>query len=61
MRELDARDAEVFLGDDRATDGMSVHDAYEAALDALASLYDPTGGAAPVPFESFAETADASA
>jgi CRISPR-associated protein Cst2 len=61
MRELDARGAEVFLGDDTTTDGMSVHDAYEAAQDAVESLYDPTEeGAEPVPFESFAETADAS-
>ena len=61
MRELEARGAEVFIGDDTTTDGMSVHEAYEAALDALESLYDPTDGAEPVPFESFKNAAEASA
>lgn len=59
MRELEARGAEVFVGDDTTIDGMSVHEAYEAALEAVESLYDPTDGAEPVPFESFAEKAEA--
>ena len=43
MRELEARDALVFVGDDTTADGPSVHDAYESALAALAEheLYDP--------------------
>lgn len=50
LRELDARGALVFLGDDTTADGDSVHDAYEAALDALEAndLYDPSGGAEPI-------------
>lgn len=60
MRELDARGAEVFVGDDTTTDGMSVYEAYDAALEAVESLYDPTDGADPVPFESFADEAEAS-
>ena len=42
-KELEARGALVFEGDDASSDGMSVHEAYEAALEALASgdLYDP--------------------
>ena len=43
LRELEARDALVFAGDDTTADGPSVHDAYQAALAALAEndLYDP--------------------
>ncbi len=55
MRELEARGAEVFFGDDTTAEGMSVHEAYEAARDALGSLYDPTNGSEPVPFKSFEE------
>ncbi|MEM1044340.1 MAG: type I-PGING CRISPR-associated protein Cas7/Csp1 [Bacteroidota bacterium] len=43
LAELDARGALVFQGDDTTADGPSVHEAYEAALAALAEhdLYDP--------------------
>ena len=43
LRELEAREALVFVGDDTTADGPSVHDAYESALAALAEhdLYDP--------------------
>ncbi len=43
LRELDDRGALVFRGDDTTADGASVHDAYQAALAALAehTLYDP--------------------
>ena len=43
LAELDARGALVFEGDDTTADGPSVHEAYEAALEALAAhdLYDP--------------------
>jgi CRISPR-associated protein Cst2 len=57
--ELKARGATYFYGDDTTTDGRSVHEAYEAALGEIESLFDPTGGAAPVPFEEFAKQADA--
>ncbi|WP_022835068.1 type I-PGING CRISPR-associated protein Cas7/Csp1 [Salisaeta longa] len=57
--ELKARGATYFFGDDTTTDGPSVHEAYQAALDAIDSLFDPTDGADPVPFEEFAEQADA--
>lgn len=57
--ELDARGATYFFGDDTTTDGLSVHAAYEAALAEIEGLFDPTDGAAPVPFEEFAEQADA--
>jgi CRISPR-associated protein Cst2 len=42
-KELEARGALVFEGDDTSVEGPSVHDAYEAALQALAGnhLYDP--------------------
>ena len=43
LRELKAREALVFHGDDTTEDGASVHDAYASALTALAAnaLYDP--------------------
>lgn len=43
LKELEARDALVFRGDDTDPDGPSVHDAYVSALDALDKhdLYDP--------------------
>lgn len=53
MRELEARGAQTFFGDDTTTDGLSVFDAYEEAMGEIESLYDPTGGADPVPFEDF--------
>ena len=59
LAELDARGAAHFLGDDTTTDGHSVHEAYEAALQEIEGLFDPTDGAAPVPFAEFAEQADA--
>jgi CRISPR-associated protein Cst2 len=58
-RELKARDAAVFFGDDTTTDGHSVFDAYSAALDAMKGLFDPSGGADPVPFSGYAEKAEA--
>ena len=57
--ELDARGAAYFFGDDTSTDGHSVFEAYDAALAEIESLYDPTGGAEPVPFETFANKAEA--
>ena len=59
MRELKARNAQVFYGDDTTTDGNSVYEVYEKALGEIESLFDPTDGADPVPFESFAEKAEA--
>lgn len=43
LRELEARGALVFAGDDTTADGPSVYDAYESALTALTdhALYDP--------------------
>ncbi len=43
LKELDARGALVFQGDDTTAEGDSVHEAYEKALAALAKhdLYDP--------------------
>ena len=55
--ELKARDATVFFGDDTTAGGLGVHEAYSEAMDALESLYDPTGGADPVPFADFQEAA----
>jgi len=57
-KELKARGAKSFFGDDTTNDGDSVHEAYQAALDAMQGLYDPTGGADPVPFEAYAEQAE---
>ena len=56
--ELDARGATYFFGDDTTTDGLSVHEAYEAALEEMEGLFDPTDGAEPVPFEAYAEQAE---
>jgi len=56
--ELEARGASYFIGDDTTTDGHSVHEAYAAAAKHLESLYDPTGGAEPVPFKAYAEQAE---
>ncbi|HLA64242.1 MAG TPA: hypothetical protein VK610_07425, partial [Rhodothermales bacterium] len=46
-RELEARGALVFEGDDTSPNGPSVYEAYEAAFAALAEgeLYDPASGA----------------
>jgi CRISPR-associated protein Cst2 len=57
--ELDVRGAEYFHGDDTTTNGLSVFEAYDAAIGALDSLYDPTDGAEPVPFDEFAQKAEA--
>jgi len=57
--ELDARDAEYFHGDDTTTDGHSVFEAYDAAADEMSSLFDPTERAEPVPFDEFAQQAEA--
>lgn len=50
LKELDARGALLFHGDDTTADGDSVHEAYEKALKALDehALYDPSHGAEPV-------------
>jgi CRISPR-associated protein Cst2 len=56
--ELEARGAAYFFGDDTTTDGHSVHEAYEAALTEIDDLFDPTGGADPVPFDQYAEQAE---
>ncbi|MDZ7693037.1 MAG: type I-PGING CRISPR-associated protein Cas7/Csp1 [Balneolaceae bacterium] len=59
IKELDARDAQYFLGDDTTEDGLTVFEAYEQATKAIETLYDPTPeGEEPVPFESFAEKVD---
>lgn len=59
FKELDARDAEYFFGDDTTEDGLTVFEAYEQAAKSIESLYDPTPeGEEPVPFESFAEQVD---
>ena len=58
LSELDDRGAKVFIGDDTLTDGLAVFEAYRNALESIESLYDPTGGAEPVPFRSYAEEAD---
>lgn len=53
IRELEARAAQHFFGDDTADgSGMSVHEAYEAALRVLedAMLCDPTNGGEVVSF-----------
>jgi CRISPR-associated protein Cst2 len=57
--ELDARGARYFFGDDTTTEGHSVFEAYDAALSEMEGLFDPTDGAEPVPFEAFAEKAEA--
>ena len=58
MKELGARGAQTFFGDDTTTEGLSVFEAYDQALGEIESLYDPTGGEAPVPFEQYAEMDD---
>lgn len=58
LKELEARNAEHFIGDDTTEDGLTVFEAYEQASKALDSLVDPTDGAEPVPFEKFAEQVD---
>lgn len=44
LRELDARGAQYFFGDDTTEDGKSVFEAYQAAHEALENgqIYDPT-------------------
>jgi CRISPR-associated protein Cst2 len=50
LRELDKRGAKYFFGDDTASDGDSVMDAYEKAFAFLEenNLFDPTNGAKPI-------------
>jgi len=60
MNELDDRGAKYFLGDDTNSDDMQVFEAYNAAKEALESLYDPSPtDSDPVSFEEFAAKADA--
>jgi len=58
LKELEARNAEYFVGDDTTEDGLTVFEAYEKAFESLESLVDLTDGADPVPFEKFAEQVD---
>lgn len=53
-RELDARNATYFFGDDTTAEGHNVLEAYEEAKKEMDSLYDPSEKG-PEPFESFAE------
>lgn len=55
LKELDGRGAVYFLGDDTATEGDSVADAYNKALAFLDAntLYDPTDGAEPITTAQF--------
>lgn len=55
LKELDARGANYFLGDDTSGEGMSVAGAYEKAYKFLDenTLFDPTGGGAPITSEQF--------
>ena len=55
LRELDARGATYFFGDDTASEGDSVATAYEKAIQFLEknSLFDPTNGADPITTEQF--------
>ena len=50
LKELDARGAQYFFGDDKSEDGNSVFDAYKKALDFLEAneLFDPTPTDTPV-------------
>ena len=58
IKELEARGAEYFIGDDTTEDGLTVFEAYEQASESLDSLVDPTNGADPIPFKKFAEQVD---
>lgn len=59
IKELKARRATYFLGDDTTEEGLTVFEAYEKAKEAIESLYDPTpAGSEPIPFESFAQQVD---
>ncbi|MBN8587424.1 MAG: type I-PGING CRISPR-associated protein Cas7/Csp1 [Rhodothermia bacterium] len=53
MAELEDRGALVFVGDDKQT-GKPVYKAYQEALAAIESLYDPSGDAEPTPFSESA-------
>lgn len=55
LRELDKRGAKYFFGDDTASDGDSVMDAYEKAFAFLEenNLFDPTNGAKPITSEEY--------
>ena len=55
LRELDARGAKCFFGDDTVAEADSVFDAYEKAFGFLNDneLFDPTGGAAPITSDEY--------
>jgi CRISPR-associated protein Cst2 len=55
LRELNSRGAKYFFGDDTATEGDSVFDAYEKAFAFLNenTLFDPTGGATPITSDEY--------
>lgn len=55
LKELEKRGAVYFYGDDTATDGDSVFEAYEKASNFLDenTLFDPTGGAEPITTEDY--------
>lgn len=55
LRELDSRGAKYFFGDDTASEGDSVFDAYEKAFAFLNenTLFDPTGGATPITSDEY--------
>lgn len=55
LRELDHRGAKYFFGDDTASEGDSVFDAYEKAFAFLNenALFDPTGGASPITSDEY--------
>lgn len=55
LKELVGRGAKYFLGDDTSSESMSVAEAYGAAYKFLDenTLFDPTGGAAPITSEQF--------
>lgn len=55
LRELEKRNAVYFFGDDTASEGDSVFDAYEKAAKFLDenTLFDPSGGAQPITTEEY--------
>lgn len=60
LKELKKREAVYFFGDDQATEGDSVADAYDKALEFLKNntLFDPTGDAAPITTEQFEQAVE---
>lgn len=55
LRELEKRNAVYFFGDDTASEGDSVFDAYEKAAKFLDenTLFDPSGGAQPITTDEY--------